>query len=159
MTTEDELKEKYEQCQSTEDYAAVAVGAAEIGNKEWAEELIDEGADWAEAAEDFIHLAKGVTQALGDKERAGQYLLQAKDYCMNLAEFISLANSAAELEHKDKAEEIFTAAQGKCTKVAEFVELGANINKMLYGFGPFPDKSIINKCGQRQKQPNDKYSP
>ena len=51
MATREELDEKYDDCQETPDYVAVALLAfKDLKDKEWAVELYEEGADWAATA-------------------------------------------------------------------------------------------------------------
>ena len=132
MATKEELQEKEESCQSTEDYANLSKEVfKDLSDKEWANSLIDEGADWAETADDFVHLASAAAEVLEDKTQIDYYLGQGKDYCMNLEELMNLANSAFEIGGADSAKDIYAAAQGKCTKTSDFIELSKKIQENL----------------------------
>ena len=73
MSTKEELEEKAESCQTAEDYVAVAKEVVkDLSDQQWAGELIDEGAEWAQSVDELIVLAKGAEEALGDKERVKQ---------------------------------------------------------------------------------------
>jgi hypothetical protein len=60
MATKEELEEKEEDCESTEDYVELAKEVVkELSDKDWAGNLMEEAVDWAETTDDFIILAKG----------------------------------------------------------------------------------------------------
>ena len=74
MATREELEEKYDDCQETTDYVAVALGAfKDLDDKDWAVEMYEEGADWAATAQDFLALSTGAKVILGDSEKAAEY--------------------------------------------------------------------------------------
>ena len=60
MSTKEELEEKAEGCQTSEDYVNVAREIAqELSDTQWAGELLDEGAEWAQTVDELILFAKG----------------------------------------------------------------------------------------------------
>ncbi len=60
MATREELEEKAEDCETTEEFIELAKEVFnELTDKEWAANLIEEGVEWAETTDDFIVLGKG----------------------------------------------------------------------------------------------------
>ena len=79
MATREELEEQYDDCQETPDYVSVALQAfKDLGDKDWAVELYEEGADWAATAQDFMALSTGARVILGDESKSAEYFEQAK---------------------------------------------------------------------------------
>jgi len=71
MATKDILKAREENCRSTEDYVNLSKEVFKaFGDKKWASSLIEDGADWAETVDDFLHLASGAAEVLKDKTTA-----------------------------------------------------------------------------------------
>jgi len=132
MGIKEELEEKEEACDSTETYVELAKEVVEkLSDKEWAARLIDEGADWAEYADDFMLLAGATSEALDDKAKAKAFLIQGKDYCTNIQEFMNLAKAAKDTGDIETAKELCSAAQGKCVKIKDFLDLSKNVLEML----------------------------
>ncbi len=97
MGLKEELEEKEESCQTTEDFMGLSKEVMSgLSDKEWAERLFEDGVYWAETAGDFTALTRGAVEVFQDKNRAQEYLNQGKDYCMNLSEYIELAKAAAD---------------------------------------------------------------
>ena len=149
MGLKEELEEKAESCQSTEDFVELAKEVMSgVSDKEWAERLFEDAVYWAETAGDFTALTWGAVEVFQDKNRAQEYLNQGKDYCMNLPEYIELAKAAADAIGPESAKEIVTAAQAKCVKVQDFLNLSKNINDLLSDADlskEIADKAL-NKC-------------
>ena len=124
MATREELEEKYDDCQETPDYVAVALEAfKDLDDKDWAVELYEEGADWAATAQDFLALSTGAKVILGDAEKAAEYFDQAKSACRDAGEMTDLAVASAGAGDTDGAREMFAAAAEKAAKAAEFLGL------------------------------------
>ena len=71
MATKEELQEKEEDCESTEDYVnLVKEVITDLDDKEWAGELMEEAVDWAETTVTTIggasHLVLGRYEAATD---------------------------------------------------------------------------------------------
>lgn len=147
MATREELEEKYDDCQETPDYVAVAVQIfQDLQDKEWAEEIYDEGADWAATAADFLALSNGARVIHGDDEKAAELFEQAKSSCTNANEMIDLAVAAAENDQADSAKEMFSAAAEKATKASEFLNLAQKVSDSL------GDKELALEMGAKGKE-------
>ena len=60
MANKEELEEKAEDCETTEEFVELAKEVVnDLSDKEWAANLIEEGVEWAETTDDFIVLGKG----------------------------------------------------------------------------------------------------
>lgn len=70
MGTKEELKERAGDCQVTEDYINVVTDIISgIGDKDWALEVLEEGAEWAGTADEFLQFAGCAVEVLGNKEK------------------------------------------------------------------------------------------
>jgi hypothetical protein len=68
MSTKEELEEKAEGCQTSEDYVNVAGEfVKELSDKSRAAELLDEGAEWAQTVDELILFAKSAGDVLEDQ--------------------------------------------------------------------------------------------
>jgi len=147
MATREELEEQYDDCQETPDYVAVAIGAfQDLQDKDWAEELYDEGADWAATAADFLALSNGARIIYGYEEKAAEYFEQAKSACTSANEMVDLAVAAAENNQADAAKDMFNAAAEKATKASEFLNLAQKVSDSL------GDKDLAREMGAKGKE-------
>ncbi len=147
MATKEELEAKYDECQETPDYVEVALGAfTDVGDKDWAVEVFEEGADWAATAKDFMALLKGARVILEDEEKTTEYFQKAKAACKNADEIIGLAIAAAEGDDKEGARELFRAAADKATKASEFLGLAQKITESL------GDKELARELSAKGKE-------
>ena len=147
MATREELEEKYDDCQETPDYVAVALEAfKDLDDKDWAVELYEEGADWAATAQDFLALSTGAKVILGDAEKAAEYFDQAKSACRDAGEMTDLAVASAGAGDTDGAREMFAAAAEKAAKAAEFLGLSKKINDAL------GDKELAREVSAKAKE-------
>ena len=79
MATREELEEKAEECDAPEEYIECAREiVADLDDKEWAAELLEEGAEWAETYEDAATYAKAAKDIVGDDEVVSTFLENGK---------------------------------------------------------------------------------
>ncbi len=132
MATREELEEKFDECQETPEFVAVALEAFnDLGDKEWAVEVFEEGAGWAATAKDYLALLNGAKIILQDDDKTAEYFEQAKKACRNADELIELAVAAADSKDENGARDLFRAAGDKATKAAEFLGLAKKVTDTL----------------------------
>ncbi|MCG8634669.1 MAG: hypothetical protein MI863_12630, partial [Desulfobacterales bacterium] len=152
MSTKEELEEKAEECDAPEEYIGVAKEiVADLDDKEWAAELLEEGAEWAETYEDAVVYAKAAKEIIGDDDVVQTFLENGKMFCSSPADFLGLGAAAGELGLEDLAKEIGEAAMGKCTKLTDFLEL----SNQLAADDPEMAQKVLDKAFDKCTKPED----
>ncbi|WP_321491711.1 hypothetical protein [uncultured Desulfobacter sp.] len=152
MGLKEELEEKAESCDSPEEYIGVAKEIVTgLDDKDWAVELMEEGAEWAQTYEDAVVYAQAAKEIIGDDDVVGNFLSNAKMLCMSAADFIGLGSAAGKLGLDDMAKEMNEAAMGKCSKLTDFLNLSNELAKT----DPEMAKMVMDKAFEKCTKPED----
>ena len=152
MGLKEELEEKAESCDAPEEYIGVAKEIVTgLDDKDWAVELMEEGAEWAQTYDEAVVYAEAAKEIIGDDEVVGNFLSNAKMLCMSAADFIGLGTAAGKLGLDDMAKEMNEAAMGKCTKLTDFLNLSNELAKT----DPEMAKQVMEKAFDKCTKPED----
>jgi tetratricopeptide (TPR) repeat protein len=152
MGLKEELEEKAESCDAPEEYIGVAKEIVEgLDDKDWAVELMEEGAEWAQTYDEAVVYAEAAKEFICDDDVVGNFLSNAKMLCMSAADFIGLGTAAGKLGLDDMAKEMNEAAMGKCTKLTDFLNLSNELAKT----DPDMAKQVMDKAFEKCTQPED----
>jgi len=152
MGLKEELEEKAESCDAPEEYIGVAKEIATgLDDKDWAVELLEEGAEWAQTYDEAVVYAEAAKEFIGDDDVVGNFLSNAKMLCMSAADFIGLGTAAGKLGLDDMAKEMNEAAMGKCTKLTDFLTLSNELVKT----DPDMAKQVMDKAFEKCTKPED----
>ena len=152
MGLKEELEEKAESCDAPEEYIGVAKEiVAGLDDKDWAVELMEEGAEWAQTYDEAVVYAEVAKEIIGDDDVVGNFLSNAKMLCMSAADFIGLGTAAGKLGLDDMAKEMNEAAMGKCTKLTDFLNLSNELAKT----DPDMAKQVMDKAFDKCSKPED----
>jgi len=152
MGLKEELEEKAESCDSPEEYIGVAKEiVAGLDDKDWAVELMEAGAEWAQTYDEAVVYAEAAKEIIGDDDVVGNFLSNAKMLCMSAADFIGLGSAAGKLGLEDMAKEMNEAAMGKCTKLTDFL----NLSNQLIKTDPDMAKQVMDKAFAKCTKPED----
>ena len=152
MGLKEELEEKAESCDAPEEYIGVAKEIVTgLDDKDWAVELMEEGAEWAQTYDEAVVYAEAAKEIIGDDDVVGNFLSNAKMLCMSAADFIGLGSAAGKLGLDDMAKEMNEAAMGKCTKLNDFLNLSNELAKT----DPEMAQQVMDKAFEKCTQPED----
>jgi len=152
MGLKEELEEKAESCDAPEEYIGVAKEIVTgLDDKDWAVELMEEGAEWAQTYDEAVVYAEAAKEIIGDDEVVGTFLSNAKMLCMSAGDFIGLGAAAGKLGLDDMAKEMNEAAMGKCTKLTDFLNLSNELAKT----DPDMAKQVMDKAFEKCTKPED----
>lgn len=152
MGLKEELEEKAESCDAPEEYIGVAKEIVTgLDDKDWAVELMEEGAEWAQTYDEAVVYAEAAKEIIGDDDVVGNFLSNAKMLCMSAGDFIGLGAAAGKLGLADMAKEMNEAAMGKCTKLTDFLNLSNELAKS----DPDMAKQVMDKAFEKCTKPED----
>ncbi len=130
MSTREELEERVDDCQVSQDYIQLATDiVTEVDDRQWAAEVLESGAEWAASAEELLGFADCALRVLNNSELGTQYMGRAREMCRTPAEMSKLAEAAIGGGDVQTARELYLAAAEKCANPAEIFALSRSVGE------------------------------
>ncbi|WP_310598657.1 hypothetical protein [Desulfobulbus sp.] len=130
MSTREELEERVDDCQVSEEYIQLATDIVnDVDDRQWAAEVLESGAEWAATAEELLGFADCALRVLDSGDLGARFMARAREMCRTPAELSRLAETAAAAGDLQTAREIYWAAAEKCASAVEIFSLARSIGK------------------------------